>query len=343
MRGPEPTPPGNDGVREHSGQPPSAGRPDDEHSDGTPACVVDTVSHAYGPTRALNDVSLTIPTSQRVALVGPSGAGKTTLLRVLAGMLTPTAGRVTVHGQPLAELRAGSQLTELVGMIQQRLDLVPQLSVKHNVQAGMLGRWGLIRSLAALTLPVEQPAARAAVSRIGIENTFHRRVAELSGGERQRVALARLLVQNPRVVLADEPVASLDPARAEDLLGLLCDLSREAGRTLVTSLHVPELACRHFQRVVGLRAGRVAFDLPAAEVTQAVLDGVYQIADDGHRGRPPRKPPRHQPDLPAGPAGRTQQASDGHRPRAPRGRRGTSRSDKPSGADRGGRGRTGGD
>ncbi|MDP9021129.1 MAG: ATP-binding cassette domain-containing protein [Actinomycetota bacterium] len=255
--------------------------------DATPAVVLDAVTHRYGDTHAVRDVDLSIAAGETVALVGPSGAGKTTVLRLIAGMLRPTAGRVSLHGQPLQDLKPGQDLTGLVGMVQQRLDLVPQLSVKHNVQAGSLGRWSLARSLAALLLPVEQPAARAAVRRVGIDHKFHQRVSRLSGGEQQRVALARLLVQEPRIVLADEPVASLDPARADDLLALLARLARESGNTLVASLHTPHLARRHFSRMVGLRDGRVVFDRPAEAVTAELLDDVYRLPDGAEAGSPP--------------------------------------------------------
>lgn len=241
------------------------------------ACELEDVTVSYGGRSTVGPVSLRVDAGEAVALVGPSGAGKTTVLRLLAGTVAPTAGAVRLAGRDLARLRGRPELARLVGMISQGLDLVPQLSVKHNVQAGALGRWRLARSLAALLLPLEHPPARAAVRRVGLEARFAERVAQLSGGEQQRVALARLLVQDPALVLADEPVASLDPALADDLLGLLCAATRERGRTLVASLHTPDLARRHFDRIVGLRDGRVLFDLPPAVVTGEVLDSVYRL------------------------------------------------------------------
>lgn len=233
-------------------------------------------------TQGLRGIDLDVAPGEAVALVGPSGAGKTSLLRVLAGLLEPTVGAARLGGDSVTDLaRSRRELPHRVGMVQQRLDLVPQLTVKHNVQAGLLGRWGALTSLAALLLPVEVPGARAAARRLGIEDKFHQRVAYLSGGEQQRVAMARLLVQDPRVVLADEPVASLDPARAEDLLRLLVILGRDADRALVTSLHVPDLARRHFDRIVGLRHGRIVVDLPAAAATRQALAPVYDLAGRG--------------------------------------------------------------
>lgn len=246
----------------------------DPHA-ATAACELESVTVAYGAVTAVRDLTLRIPPGETVALVGSSGAGKTSVLRALAGLVTPAAGTVSLQGRPLAEQRRA--LPQMVGMMQQRLDLVGQLAVKHNVQAGALGRWGLARSLAALLLPLEHPPARAAAERVGVADKLGVRVAHLSGGEQQRVALARLLVQNPSMVLADEPVAALDPALADDLVALLCALAREGGRTLVASLHSPELARAHFDRIVGLRHGRLAFDLPSDQVTPARLDGLYEL------------------------------------------------------------------
>jgi phosphonate transport system ATP-binding protein len=240
-------------------------------------CELREVSVAYDATPVVGPVSLQVPAGQSVALVGPSGAGKTTLLRVLAGQLTPTTGQVLVAGRDLAELHDRRHRARAVGIMSQRLDLVPQLSVKHNVQAGLLGRWGLARSLAALLLPVEHPPAREAVDRVGLTGHFSTRVSALSGGQAQRVALARLLVQDPAVLLADEPAASLDPARADDLLALLHQTTRRNGHTVLTSLHDPDLARRHVDRVVGLREGKVIFDLPPDSVTDEMLQALYRL------------------------------------------------------------------
>ena len=243
------------------------------------AAVLSGVRVDYRERLAVGPLSLAVAGREAVAVVGPSGAGKTTLLRVLAGQVRPTAGRVLVAGRDLAVLPGRRELPRLVGLLPQSLDLVPQLSVRHNVQAGALGGWGALRSLAALLLPLEHPPARVAAARVGVADRWEQRVADLSGGERQRVALARLLVQDPALLLADEPVASLDPGRADDLLGLLCATARADGRALVVSLHAPELARRHVDRVVALRAGQVVFDLPAAQVTDDLLDDLYRLGD----------------------------------------------------------------
>jgi phosphonate transport system ATP-binding protein len=242
----------------------------------TVACELEgvTVVHA-GAVPALRDVSLRVAPGQTVALLGPSGAGKTTLLRVLAGLTPADGGRVRLQGSSPEELRAAGTLPGAVGMLHQQLDLVPQLSARANIHAGALGRRSLRRALAALLLPVEDPAVVAAAAEVGVEAMLGRRVAALSGGERQRVAIARLLVQDPAIMLVDEPVSALDPARADALVALLCRLAADHGKTLVASLHVPELARRHVDRVIGLRGGAVVFDLPTGDLTDDLLVRVY--------------------------------------------------------------------
>ena len=254
---------------------------------GRAAAELDGVSVAYRGQVAVGPVSLTVGSGEAVALVGPSGAGKTTLLRLLAGHVLPTTGRAFVAGRDPAAPSARRELPRLVGLLPQSLDLVPQLSVRHNVQAGALGQWGVLRSLAALLLPFEHPAARVAAERVGLAHRWQQRVADLSGGEQQRVALARLLVQDPALLLADEPVAALDPGRADDLLGLLRATARSDGRALVVSLHRPDLARRHVDRVVALRSGRVVFDLPPARVSTELLEDLYRLAEPAPQPRAP--------------------------------------------------------
>jgi phosphonate transport system ATP-binding protein len=254
------------------------------------ACCLRGVGLSFGGVAALRDIDLDIPAGQTVALVGPSGAGKTSLLRVLAGLTEPDTGDVVLHGRRVAEIRTAADRPDVVGMMHQQLGLVPQLSVKHNVQAGMLGRWSLARSLAALFLPLEHPAARRAVARVGLEARLYDRVGLLSGGEQQRVAFARLLVQDPWILLADEPISSLDPALSDDLLGLVTGMAGHGGRSVVVSLHEPAFALRRFERIVAMRGGRIVFDRPADAVTREALDDVYAMGAPAERGTPgPRR------------------------------------------------------
>jgi phosphonate transport system ATP-binding protein len=244
-----------------------------------PAVALHAVSVSYGARRALVDVDLTVRAGERVALVGPSGAGKSTLIGLCTGSVLPEAGELTVLGQPLNRLSVGAlaAVRRRIGTIHQRLHLVGRLQVVHNVNAGRLGRWTVREALASLVRPREIEAAREALARVGIADKLFCRTDELSGGEQQRVALARVLVQDPDLVLADEPVSSLDPARADAVLRLLCETVATPGRTLLVSLHDFDLAVRWCDRVVGLRDGRVLFDLPAAEVDERLRDRLYSL------------------------------------------------------------------
>lgn len=174
-------------------------------------------------------------------------------------------------------------MARMVGLIHQQFDLVPHLAVVHNVLAGRLGYWSLPRSLLSLISPRELHLALEALQKVGLPHKLYERTSRLSGGEQQRVAIARLLVQSPQTILADEPVASLDPARAEDLMQLLLEIVREWQRTLVASLHSIEITRRHFSRAIGLRNGQLQFDVPVELLTEEMLEGLYDLGDTKSR------------------------------------------------------------
>ena len=198
------------------------------------------VSKHFGELAALQDINLSIQAGERVALVGPSGAGKSTLLSLLNGTQRPDSGQVSVLDQDLAQLnnRQLRQTQRQVGTIYQRFHLVDQLAVIHNVNAGRLGSWSAGRALFSLMWPQEKEEAYDALARVGIPEKLFERTSQLSGGQQQRVAIARVLVQNPEAILADEPIASLDPERAKEVMNLLSNLVKELDKTLVV-----ECAC----------------------------------------------------------------------------------------------------
>ena len=239
------------------------------------------ISKSYSQARALAPLSFDIQPGERVALAGPSGSGKTTLLYLLAGILQPDEGQLFIGNRSLALLQPGREMSQLVGIIHQQYDLVPQLPVIHNVLAGRLGQWSLWRSIISLFWPRDRLMAESALEQLGIADKAQERTSHLSGGEQQRVAIARLMVQSPSLVLADEPVASLDPAQAEEMLRLLTNLTinntSSASKTLIVSLHSPYLIQKYCSRVIGLRKGRMVFDLPASEVSESVLDDLYSL------------------------------------------------------------------
>jgi phosphonate transport system ATP-binding protein len=207
----------------------------------------------------LNGVSLAVERGEKVAILGPSGAGKTTLFRSINGFVPIHSGQIMVDQIPVKGLR-GKRLRRLrrhVAMISQRHDLVERLRVHQNVMAGALGRWSSGRALRFLFWPRPEELAEAehALRRVGISHKLRTRTSEISGGEHQRVAIARALVQHPALLLADEPVASLDPGLSHQILSLLCNLAGENGFALLCSLHQPEFAYKYFDRVIRIENG----------------------------------------------------------------------------------------
>jgi len=239
--------------------------------------IVDHISKYYGPLKALDSVNFVVKDGERVAVAGPSGSGKSSLLNLLAGILQPDQGQVLLDGNDLSELLSRKELSRLVGLIHQQYDLVPQLSVIHNVLAGNLGHWGLFNSLLSLVWPKDKNQVQDILGHLGIADKIDDQTSHLSGGEQQRVAIARMMVQSPQLVLADEPVASLDPARAEEGLRLITDLVTNLNKTLVVSLHSPHLIMAYCSRVIGLRRGKLIFDLPTTEVDEHHFDQLYDI------------------------------------------------------------------
>jgi len=223
----------------------------------------------------LMGVSLRIDVGERVALVGPSGAGKSTLLAVANGLISPSGGQVLWQGEkPAATGRRRRCQQARIGSLWQDLRLIDELSVQQNVNAGRLAQWGWPRALLNLLLPLDTPACRQLLQRLDLDpELLGQPVSALSGGQRQRVALARLLRQEPLLLLADEPLASLDPRLAAELLELLLAQGR-APRALLLSLHRPDLLAG-FDRVVGLRDGRLVFDRPVGALDAATLEQLY--------------------------------------------------------------------
>ena len=224
---------------------------------------------------------LAIAAGERVAIIGANGAGKSTLLRCLAGFMRPTSGQLSVLGRALHAPLSRRDLRGLrreVGQMLQGLHLVGRLDALDNALIGTLGRLqGLaaLRSWARWYGPGDTAAAQAALARVGLGGRGGERVDRLSGGERQRVAMARLLMQRPRLILADEPTASLDPTGARELCQGLSATAQDLGATLVSVVHQAELLPLLADRVLGLRQGRLLFDRPTAQVDAATLAALY--------------------------------------------------------------------
>lgn len=250
---------------------------------GSTAFRLEDVSVRFGGVPALHGVSLAIRAGEAVAFVGPSGSGKTTLLRLLNGTLRPSEGSVHIGGEDVATLPglALRRVRSRIGFVHQDLGLVPNLRVAQNVLVGRLGRRSFLGSLRSMVRPAKQDLAEAheILERVGIDEKLFERTDRLSGGQRQRVAIARALFQRPLALLADEPVSSVDPARARDTVALLVRISAEEHLTLCMSLHNLELARDHFSRIVGLRQGRVVFDRPTDDIEVQTFQELYALEE----------------------------------------------------------------
>ena len=235
-----------------------------------------TTKH-FGKQAVLDDICLTIRSGEIVALVGPSGSGKSTLMNSIMRSVPLTSGEIWLENRNIQDYQDNKQFAQQVGMLHQQYDLVKQLEVIHNVLAGRLNQWGFWRSLFSLVKPQERHLAEQALAAVGLLDKIDQPTAELSGGEQQRVAIARLLVQNPKLILADEPVSALDPVNAQNVLALLTGLVREQGKTLIASMHSVEYAKAYFDRMIGIKQGKIVFDLQTEQVTQEQLNVLYGL------------------------------------------------------------------
>ncbi|KXB29531.1 phosphonate ABC transporter [Dechloromonas denitrificans] len=255
------------------------------------------LTHANGFT-ALSGITLRANKGERIALIGPSGAGKTSLLSVLGTALAPSAGSVEVldfgfpgastAGMPsfprkresmsaneISGVSLASRLRTRIGTIHQAPPIPGRQRVVTAVLAGKLGQWPAWKSLASLLYPLDVAGARATLERLDLADKLFARCDQLSGGQLQRVGIARVLYQQAELILADEPVSALDPALALATVHQLTADTEARGATLVASLHAVDLALNCFPRIVGIKGGRIAFDLPAGEVSEALLHDLY--------------------------------------------------------------------
>ena len=248
------------------------------------AISIRNLDKSFGATRALAGVSLDIGEGEMVALLGASGSGKSTLLRHVAGFVAADSGEVVVLSRLI---QSGGKLAPDVrrqraniGFVFQQFNLVGRLSVMKNVLIGLLHRTPLWRSLLMRFSMADRQQALEALASVGIEQSAWQRATTLSGGQQQRAAIARCLVQGAKIILADEPIASLDPESARNVMELLATVNQEHGCTVVVSLHQVDFAMRYCKRVIALRAGRVVHDGPASDLTPHMLRVLYGAQAD---------------------------------------------------------------
>ena len=246
------------------------------------AIEVSQLCKRFGDKVALNQVSFQVNPGEMLALVGASGSGKSTLLRHLNGLQVGDSGCVQIFGTSLQDNgQLHSQVRSLrskIGFIFQQFNLVNRLTVLENVLAGRLSQISLLRSTFRLFSPTEKRIALEALERVGILDQADKRADLLSGGQQQRVAIARCLVQQARIILADEPIASLDPESSRRVMELLCELNRENGITVITSLHQVQVVRHYFDRSIALKDGEVRYDGHTTGLDDPRLNEIYGAA-----------------------------------------------------------------
>ncbi len=246
------------------------------------AVEVINLTKTFKGRQALKQVSFKIKDGEMAALVGASGSGKSTLLRNINGLQEVTEGSVKIYGTSLqVNGRLHSKVRVLrsqIGFIFQQFNLVNRLTVLDNVLVGGLSQVSLTRSALRLFTPEEKERALIALERVGILEQAYKRASLLSGGQQQRVAIARCLMQGAKIILADEPIASLDPESARKVMELLTSLNRDNGITVITSLHQIQMVRRYFERTVALKDGAVDFDGSIDELNDRKLDSIYGAA-----------------------------------------------------------------
>ncbi|ERN52769.1 phosphonate ABC transporter ATP-binding protein [Alkalihalophilus marmarensis] len=228
-------------------------------------------------TQGLKNINLKINEGEFVVIVGLSGAGKSTLIRSMNRLVTPTEGELLIDNENILSFnqRKLRELRTKVGMIFQNYNLVKRSTVMKNVISGRLGHTGTLKSLLSLYSQEDLSLAHRSLKRVNIAEKMHQRADQLSGGQQQRVAIARVLTQQPKIILADEPVASLDPPTSHQVMTYLRKVNQEDKITTIVNLHFIDMAMEYADRIIGMRAGEVVFDGPASEVTEETFEEIY--------------------------------------------------------------------
>jgi phosphonate transport system ATP-binding protein len=231
--------------------------------------VVEDLTKEYGATTALDEVSFEVPDGAFAVVLGESGAGKSTLLRILNGLTTPTGGSVYLDGEEITDSRSD------VAMVFQQHNLVEEMTAFGNALTGSLNRTGLVRSLGQWQSRADKDLALEALETVGLLDEAEQRAGSMSGGQQQRVGIARALVQQPDLMLADEPVASLDPASAETVMRYLLSAAEERDLTTLASLHQVNIARQFGERFIALKDGELVFSGSREDLTPTVLEDIY--------------------------------------------------------------------
>ena len=246
------------------------------------------LTRRFGEKLAVDGVSLAVPPGQMLGIIGRSGAGKSTLLRMVNRLQEPSAGTIHFGATDITALR-GRALRDWrasCAMVFQQFNLIPRLDVLTNVLVGRLNRRRTLPSLLGLWTEAERAEALAILDRFDLLETALMRAGQASGGQQQRVAICRALMQRPRLILADEPIASLDPRNAQVVMDALRRINREDGLTILCNLHHLDTARAYCDRIVAMREGRIVFDAPPASLTAATVRDIYGVGEEEFQAAP---------------------------------------------------------
>lgn len=240
---------------------------------------IDRLSKTYeNGTVALSDVSFSVEPGEFVVVLGKSGSGKSTLMRCINRLVEPSSGKIFLDGEDVTGAQAGRlrELRKKMGMIFQQYNLIPRYSVQSNALMGRLASTSSVASMMNCFSDEDVACSRQVLDRLGLADKYSHRSEELSGGQQQRVGLARALMQGPELILADEPVSSLDPASSRQIMELLAEFNERDGVTLLCNLHLPALAREFGSRILALSEGQIVYDGPAGDLGENELHSLYE-------------------------------------------------------------------
>jgi len=230
---------------------------------------------AEGP--AIQDISFSVAEGETIGIIGPSGAGKSTLLRCINRLINPNEGKIFIEGEeitgaPPAKVRS---LRRRVGMVFQHHNLVARLTVMQNVMHGRLGYMSVIDGILSRYTEEDKRRALSILEQTGLSDLLYHRTGELSGGQRQRVGVVRALMQEPSLLLCDEPIASLDPASAQVVMELICDICKKRNIACIVNLHQVDAALKYMDRIIGMYKGKIVYDGPTSGLTEVMIEKIY--------------------------------------------------------------------
>ncbi len=236
---------------------------------------IKNLTKEFNGNRVLEEINIEIRKGEVIAFIGSSGSGKSTLMNLITRTLAKDKGEILIENEEISQFN-NKDFAKKVGILRQQFDLVKNIKVVHNVLAGRFNEWGFTKSFISLFKPQDLDYAKSALKKIGLEEKLYEITSSLSGGEQQRVAIARLLVQNPLLFLADEPISSLDPVNSRNVLSLITGLVRKEEKTLLASMHSIEYSKEFFDRIIGLKKGKIIFDDKAENITEKMIKILYE-------------------------------------------------------------------